>query len=149
MVGASAIATVLRPPASDLEIVVNARSKVVAAMLGSAALGGLAVQGLHAQAKPPAYVIAEVTVKDENGYWKKFAPARVKAIAEGGGKYVVRSDKPISIHGAAPAPRVVMVQFESLDKARAWIETPGFKDSQLIGDKYADIRIYAVEGVSP
>jgi uncharacterized protein (DUF1330 family) len=76
-------------------------------------------------------------VKDENGYWKEFAPARVKAIAEGGGKYVVRSTNPLSIRGPAPAPCIVVVQFESLDKVREWIETPGFKDSQLVGDKYA------------
>ena len=31
------------------------------------ALGALAVQGLHAQMKPPAISVAEITVKDEAG----------------------------------------------------------------------------------
>jgi uncharacterized protein (DUF1330 family) len=118
-------------------------------MLAGAALGGAATETIRAQVKPPAYVIAEITVKDQDGYFKEFGPARVKAIAEGGGKYLVRSDKTISIHGAAPAPRIVVVQFENLDKLRTWTQTSGFKDSQDIGDKYADIRIYAVEGVAP
>jgi hypothetical protein len=36
-----------------------------------------------------------------------------------------------------------------LDRAKAFTESPGFKDSQVIGDRYADIRIYAVEGIAP
>ena len=38
--------------------------KFVLAMVGSAAVGGLAVQALHAQAKLPAYFISEATIKD-------------------------------------------------------------------------------------
>ena len=37
---------------------------------------GLAVQGLHAQMKPPAYVVGEITVKDENGYKNEFLRQR-------------------------------------------------------------------------
>ena len=38
------------------------------AMVASAALGAAAVQTLHAQVKPPAYNIAEIIIKDHNGY---------------------------------------------------------------------------------
>ena len=34
-------------------------------------LGALAVQGLHAQAKLPAYVVVDVTVSDEDNYQKE------------------------------------------------------------------------------
>jgi Domain of unknown function (DUF1330) len=43
-------------------------------MAMSFALGALAVQALHAQAKPPVYCIAEVDVTDLEGYLKEFAP---------------------------------------------------------------------------
>ena len=43
-------------------------------MLASAALGGLAVQGLHAQAKPPVYYIAEIDVTNPDAYAKEYAP---------------------------------------------------------------------------
>jgi uncharacterized protein (DUF1330 family) len=118
-------------------------------MLAGAALGGTAVQTIYAQAKPPAYVIAEVTVKDQDKYIKEFAPARAKAIADSGGKYIVRGGTATGVKGTPPAGRVVVVQFDNLDKVRAFTESAGFKDSQVIGDKYADIRIYAVEGVAP
>jgi hypothetical protein len=39
-------------------------------------LGAGAIHGLHAAASPPAYVINEITVKDEDGYKKDFLPGR-------------------------------------------------------------------------
>jgi hypothetical protein len=41
--------------------------KIVAAIVGSFALVVGATSVLHAQAKPPAFVLGEVTVKDEDG----------------------------------------------------------------------------------
>ena len=118
-------------------------------MLAGAALGGIAVQIASAQAKPPAYVIAEVSITDQDRYMKEFLPARAKAIAESGGRYIVRGGNAISVRGAPPAGRVIVVQYDSFDKARAFIESAAFKDSQALGDKYANIRIFAVEGVAP
>ena len=122
---------------------------VALAMAASFALGVLAVQGLHAQAKPPGYVVVEVAVTDKDGYAKEFIPPAAKAIEEGGGKYVVRGGKTTSFQGTPPASRVVVLQFESMDKAQAWWDSPGRKNSQTIGDKYATFRIFAVEGATP
>jgi hypothetical protein len=46
----------------------KAKFGVALAMVGSFALGAVAIEGLHAQAKPAGYVIAEVTVKDPEKY---------------------------------------------------------------------------------
>ena len=118
-------------------------------MLAGVALGGVVVHTIHAEAKAPAYVIAEVRVKNQDGYMREFLPARAKAIAESGGKYIVRGGEAISVRGAPPAGRIVVVQFENFAGAQAFIESDGFKNSQVAGDKYADIRIFAVEGVAP
>src|SRR5262245_53590826 len=99
-------------------------------MLVGAALGGTAIKTINAQVKPPAYVIAEVTVKDQDKYMKEFAPARAKAIADSGGKYVVRGGTAMGVKGTPPAGRVVVVQFDNLDKVKAFTESAGFKDSQ-------------------
>jgi uncharacterized protein (DUF1330 family) len=55
----------------------------------------------------------------------------------------------LSYEGAAPAPRVVVVQFESLDTLQALYNSAAYKDAIAIGDKYATQRIFGVEGVSP
>ena len=119
------------------------------AMIGSAAIGAAAVQTLYAQTKPPAYNIAEITIKDQDGYNKEYLPLVTKALTDAGGKFLVRGGKTISYEGAAPAPRVVVVQFESLDKLQALYNSAAYKDAIAVGDKYATQRIFGAEGVSP
>ena len=118
-------------------------------MVASAALGATAVQTLHAQTKPPAYNIAEITIKDQDGYNKEYLPLITKVLADAGGKFLVRGGKTISFEGAAPAPRVVVLQFESLDKLQALYNSASYKDAIAVGDKYATQRIFGAEGVSP
>ena len=116
------------------------------AMIASAALGAAVVQTLHAQAKPPAYNVAEITIKDQDGYNKEYLPLVTKAITDAGGKFIVRGGKTISYEGAAPAPRVVVVQFENLDKLQALYNSAAYKDAIAVGDKYSTQRIFGVEG---
>jgi uncharacterized protein (DUF1330 family) len=118
-------------------------------MLAGAALGGAAIETLHAQAKPYGYVIAEITVRDQDKYLTEFAPAVVKAQEAMGGKFLVRGGKTETNLGSPPAPRVVVVEFDSLDKAQAWWNSQATKDAFAIGKKYADIRQFAVEGLAP
>ena len=46
-------------------------------MIASAALGAAVVQTLHAQAKPPAYNVAEITIK-ESGDQNRSAQLRFR-----------------------------------------------------------------------
>ena len=111
-------------------------------------LGAGAIQGLHAAASPPAYVINEITMKDEDGYKKDFLPGAQKAIDDNGGKYIAGGfNKTFSISGRPPADRVIILQFENMDKVRAWRDVA--RDAQeKIGNKYATFRTFAVEGVT-
>jgi uncharacterized protein (DUF1330 family) len=122
---------------------------VAFAMLASFALGAAAVQGLHAQAKPPAYSVVEVTVSNQDGYTKEYVPPVTKAIQDAGGKFLARGGRTISFEGAPPAPRIVLIQWESLDKVQAFQDSSTYKDAQKIGQKYATFRIFGVEGVAP
>ena len=128
---------------------INRHITVGLAMIASAALGAAAVQTLHAQTKPPAYNVAEITIKDQDGYNKEYLPLITKALTDAGGKFIVRGGKTISYEGAAPAPRVVVVQFENLDKLQALYNSAPYKDAIAVGDKYSTQRIFGVEGISP
>ena len=136
----------LREPGANA---VNRYITVGLAMVASAALSAAAVQTLHAQTKPPAYNIVEITIKDQDGYNKEYLPLITKVLADAGGKFLVRGGKTISFEGAAPAPRVVVLQFESLDKLQALYNSASYKDAIAVGDKYATQRIFGAEGVSP
>ena len=127
----------------------HTRFKIALALTAGIALGAAAVEGLRAQAKPPGYVVVEVAVKDPDKYKTEFLPPAIKAIEDAGGKYVVRGGKTISLMGQAPAPRVVVLQFENMDRVQAWWDSPGRKNADAIGEKYATFRVYAVEGASP
>ena len=112
---------------------INRHTTVGLAMIASAALGAAVVQTLHAQAKPPAYNVAEITIKDQDGYNKEYLPLVTKAITDAGGKFIVRGGKTISYEGAAPAPRVVVVQFENLDKLQTLYNSATYKDAIAVG----------------
>ena len=127
----------------------KATSKVALAMVASFALGAAAVQTLHAQATPPGYAIIEVNVTDKEGYTKEFLPLAIKEIQADGGKYIVRGGNPITLQGTPPASRVVLLQFDSVNKVQAWWNAPGRKSTSVIGDKYATTRAFAVEGATP
>src|ERR1700746_4165090 len=128
---------------------INRHTPVGLAMIASAALGAAAVQTLHAEAKPPAYNVAEITIKDQDGYNKEYLPLITKALTDAGGKFIVRGGKTISFEGASPAPRVVVIQFENLEKLQALYESAPYKQAVAIGDKYATQRIFGVEGGLP
>jgi uncharacterized protein (DUF1330 family) len=117
-------------------------------MLAGAVLGAGAIQGLHAQAKPPGFVIAEIDVSNPDAFAKEFAPLAVKALGENdsGYKALARGGKVVVIEGDAPK-RIVINQFADMDKALAAYNSPDYKAAKVIGDKYAKFRLIAVEGL--
>ena len=121
------------------------RSAVVLSLLTGAAVGAAAVQTLHAQAKPPAYVIGEITVTNPDAYLKEYAPISVKALQDAGGKFLVRGGKTAVIEGDLPKGRIVVIAYESVEKAQAAFASPAYKDARKIGDKYATFHTYAIE----
>jgi hypothetical protein len=54
------------------------RFTVTLSILAGAALGAAAVQGLHAQAKPPIYYVAEIDVTNPDAYGKENMPPRCR-----------------------------------------------------------------------
>ena len=125
----------------------QAKYKFALVLAAGFSLGAGAIHGLHAAASPPAYVINEITVKNEAGYKKDFLPGAQKAIDDNGGKYIAGGfNKTFSITGQPPANRVLILQFENMDKVKGWRDAA--RDAQeKIGNKYATFRTFAVEGV--
>jgi hypothetical protein len=61
------------------------RYTVVLLMIAGAALGGAAIEGLYAQAKPPVYLVTEIDVTDPDAYAKEFAPKAQATFKAAGG----------------------------------------------------------------
>jgi uncharacterized protein (DUF1330 family) len=123
--------------------------KITAAIACGLLVGGGTVQLLHAQSKPPAFVVAEIAVKDKKGYEENFLRATQKDVANHGGKFLAGGyDKTISLVGSEPPNRVVILQFENMDAVKTWREQGAMDMENTVGSKYAAFRIYAVEGVA-
>ena len=95
------------------------RYTVTLSISAGVAVGAAAVQALHAQAKPPAYVVAEIDVTNAEPYDKEYVPPAAKAITDAGGKYVVRGGRTVAIFGQPPQPRIAVMVFENMEKANA------------------------------
>ena len=123
-------------------------SAVGIALLVGFGVGAATIQGLHAQAKPPAYVISEIDVADPDAYGKEYVPLAQKALRESGQKVLAAGGKTASLYGEPPKSRIVVSVFESIDKAQAAYTSPAYMEARKVGDKYAKLRIFVVEGVS-
>jgi uncharacterized protein (DUF1330 family) len=121
--------------------------KVAIALVAGAAIGGAAIQGLHAQAKPPAYIVIPILKMNNAAAFKagvvdKAMPADLTAA---GGQYVVRSEKFTSVDGTPPA-RLVILKFDSVEKAQAFLNTPVQKEVNAARIKSTDSLAFIVEG---
>jgi uncharacterized protein (DUF1330 family) len=124
----------------------NSRYKTALAVIVGAALGAAAVEGLHAQAKPPVYTMTEIDVNNVDGYMKEYVPVVQPLIKKGGGNLLAASLKVTAMLGAAPK-RVAINRWDSLEAAQALYNSPDYKAAEAIGSKYATFRRYAVEGL--
>jgi uncharacterized protein (DUF1330 family) len=127
----------------------NQRIALGLTLLAGVAIGATAIQGLHAQAKPPAYVVIPVLKMNDAAGFKagvvdKAKPEDLKAA---GGQYVVRSEKFTSLDGTPPA-RLVIMKFDSVEKAQAFEKTAAQKEINAARMKTTDSLSFIVEGLA-
>ena len=122
---------------------------VALSMIAGAAFGGAAIQGLHAQAKPTAYLVIEINkITDAEGF--KALTQRPRggsdAAKELGGHYIARTDKITALDGTAPE-RFVAYAFDSVEKAQAFNNSAYMKEVNSIRGKTTQARSFIVEGM--
>ena len=117
-------------------------------MLAGATLGGAAIQALHAQAKPPVYLVSLIDLTNVDAYAKEYVPKVRATIKAHGGRVIGASQKVTPVEGEPPTSRVAINVWDSLDQLQAWRNSPDYKEAREIGNKYAKFRSFAVDGVS-
>jgi uncharacterized protein (DUF1330 family) len=123
--------------------------KVAVALVAGAAIGGAAIQGLHAQAKPPAYVVIPILKMNDAAAFKAGVIDKANTTAAemtaAGGHYVIRSQKFISLDGNPPE-RLVIIAFDSVEKAQAFENTAAQKEITAARMKTTNSLSFIVEG---
>jgi uncharacterized protein (DUF1330 family) len=104
---------------------------------------------LHAQtATPPAYVLAEVQVKDAETF-KQYLAALPGTLAPYKVRTLARSN-PVALDASTPpAGSFVILAFNSMDDVKAWWNSPAYQAIIPLREKSSTTRAYAVQGVPP
>jgi uncharacterized protein (DUF1330 family) len=121
--------------------------KIAIALVAGTAIGGAAIQSIHAQMKPPTYVVVAIRkITDADSFKTNVVAKAAAAMAGSGGNYVIRTDKITSLDGTPPA-RFVLIKFDSVEKAQAWHNSAAQKEIDAARAKSTDSLSFIVEGM--
>jgi uncharacterized protein (DUF1330 family) len=93
-----------------------------------------------------AYVIVEIDIVDPAGYeeYKQLASATVEKY---GGKYIIRGGAVENLEGNWNPKRIVMLQFDSMQRAKEWLNSEEYREPRKMRHRTARTRMVVVEGV--
>jgi uncharacterized protein (DUF1330 family) len=120
---------------------------VASALVAGIGIGGFGVSSIHAQAKPPVYMIEDNTVRDPQAFAQEFAPLARESLKVYGGRYL-GGGSGMSVDGEPPKGRVVLVRWDSMEQMTKWRHSPEYSKAREVGEKHGSFRIFAVDGVS-
>jgi uncharacterized protein (DUF1330 family) len=94
----------------------------------------------------PAYVVADIDVHDPQKfeeYRKQAGPCAV----EYGGRYIVRGGPLESLEGTWAPKRLVVIEFPSVERAKAWWNSQSYAGPKAIRQASARSQFVVIEGV--
>jgi len=94
----------------------------------------------------PAYVIARVNVTDPDKY-KGYTALTPAAIAKNGGKFLVRGGPVVTMEGDDESRRIVVLEFDTVEAAKAFYDSPEYREARDARENAADFQMIVVEGV--
>jgi uncharacterized protein (DUF1330 family) len=94
----------------------------------------------------PAYVIVQVDVKDAVRYadYKRMVPPSLERF---GGRFLVRGGATHTLEGNWAPQRFVMVEFPSVEQAKAWWASPEYAAAKALRQATADSMMIVAEGI--
>ena len=93
-----------------------------------------------------AYIIAEVEVTDPQAY-EQYKILSTQAIAQADGKVLVRGGAVLPMEGGWSPKRMVVIAFDSLEKAQNFYDCETYRQARAARAKAAHMRMIIVEGV--
>ena len=91
-------------------------------------------------------MIVETDISDPEQY-EQYKAASPGAVAAGGGRFVVRGGELAVFEGDWNPPRLVVLEFEDLEAAKQWYESPVYQEAMKLREGAAKLNMVAVEGV--
>ena len=96
----------------------------------------------------PAYVINDMVVTDPELFerYKQMSPPTV---AQYGGRFLARGGQTETLEGEWTPRRVVIIEFPSVERARAWSESPEYAPAKKLRQQASRSNLVIVDGVAP
>jgi uncharacterized protein (DUF1330 family) len=94
----------------------------------------------------PAYVLADIEVRDPERY-EKYKALAPPVIAAHGGRYLVRGGRTELLEGDWSPRRTVILEFPSLEKAKAWWDSIDYAEAKALRQASARTNMLIVEGL--
>jgi uncharacterized protein (DUF1330 family) len=94
----------------------------------------------------PAYVIATVNVKDPVRYadYRKMVLPTITAY---GGRFLARGGNTDTLEGEWQPNRLVIVEFPSVERAKAWWNSPEYGPAKALRQATSEGSLVVIEGV--
>jgi len=96
----------------------------------------------------PAYVIADVREVRDQDALVEYRRRNTDAVANHGGRFVVRGGGIETLEGAWEPLRMVVIEFPDTEAARAWWESEEYAPLKQLRRDASDTNIVLVEGAS-
>jgi uncharacterized protein (DUF1330 family) len=93
-----------------------------------------------------AYLVVDIEVHDRERYetYKHMAPP---SIALYGGRYLTRGGETAVLEGDWTPKRFVILEFPTLEQARAWWSSPEYAEAKALRQSIAATRMVLTEGL--
>jgi uncharacterized protein (DUF1330 family) len=92
-----------------------------------------------------AYVIVDVKVTDPVRY-EAYKAMAAQAVAAYGGRYLARGGKTETLEGDWFPNRLVILEFESVDRAKEWLESSEYREARQLRHETARSSMVIIEG---
>ncbi len=123
--------------------------KLVLALVATTALGAVGMQSIHAQTKPPVYVVVDINEITDPAGWAAVGgrsnEAAAKTFQEFGGRYIARTDNITALDGTPPK-RFVIIRFDTMEKAQGWYNSPVQQQVNATRLKTTKSRGFLIQG---
>lgn len=93
-----------------------------------------------------AYMIAAIVVTDMDQY-KKYTDRTPGVIEQYGGHFIARGGETITLEGPEETRRIALVEFPSLEQAKAFYHSPEYEEVKKLREGAAVVHLVAIEGV--
>jgi uncharacterized protein (DUF1330 family) len=126
--------------------------KLLAAGLAGLLAGIAGNSAIHGQPvkTPPVYLISEADAITDPAAIKEYGAKVNETLAPFNGHYhfVVGSGKTESLDGDAPPKGIVVIAFDSSERAHAWYDSPAYAAIRPIRQAATKGRMFIVEGIA-